>query len=286
MNKNHPKLALVIGSGGLKCAAAMGVMQVLEAEHIAIDMVVGCSGGSVFGAAIALGFSYEETRELCAQTWSNENISKKDLRSILKIIFPKRYGFDDKMGIFSDHVMSRNLEKAFGTKTTFTNTKIPFYCVATDFRTGTPVVISEGKVAKALRASSGIPVIFQPLDWDGQLLIDGGLSNPLPVDVAIQEGADIIIAVGFETPLLPSVSSAGNFARQLFNILVNQLLYKQYAFYNLAYHSEIIPIILDFEEDIGLNDIHQIPFIVEQGVKETHKHIPFLKKVLDPTQAV
>ncbi len=56
----------------------MGVMQVLEAEYIAVDRVVDCSGGSVFGAAIAPGFSYEESRELCAQTWSIENISKKD----------------------------------------------------------------------------------------------------------------------------------------------------------------------------------------------------------------
>jgi NTE family protein len=142
------------------------------------------------------------------------------------------------------------------------------------------VVISEGEVAKAIRISSGIPIIFKPVEWNGKLLIDGELSNPLPVDLAIQEGAEIIIAVGFETPLLPSVSSPGNFARQMFYILVNQLLYKQYAFYNLTHHSEIIPIVPEFKDDISISDVNSVPFIIEQGKKETLKQVEYLKQML------
>jgi len=280
MSKENSRLALVIGSGGLKCAAAIGVMQVLEEEHNSVDMVVGCSGGSVFGAAIALGFSAEKMVETRAQAWTSDVTKKLDFPSLLKFISPRIFGFDDEVAVFDDSVMAGNIARVFGPETTFADTKIPFYCVATDFHSGEPVVISEGGIARAVRISSGIPIIFKPVEWNGKLLIDGGLSNPLPVDVAIQEGADIIIAVGFETPLLPSVSSPGNYASQMFNILVNQLLYKKFAFYNLAYHSEIIPIIPEFSTSIKISDVNSVPFIIEQGRLETLRHIDHLKKIL------
>ncbi len=276
----QPRLAIVIGSGGLKCAAVIGVMQVLEQENIEVDIVVGCSGGAVFGAAIALGFSSEELAETCKQAWTSDVTRKLDLRSLRKIVAPRLGGFDDEIGIFDDGVMDGNIARAFGAETTFADTKIPFYCVATDFHTGKPVVLSKGRLAKAVRVSSGIPIVFRPVEWKGKLLIDGGLSNPLPVDVAIQEGADIIIAVGFETPLLPSVSSPTNYASQMFNILVNQLLYKKFAFYNLAYHSEIIAIVPEFKNNIKISDVKNIPFIIEQGKQETLKHLTYLRQML------
>jgi len=274
------RLGLVIGSGGLKCAAAIGVIQALEQENVALDIVVGCSGGAVFGGAIALGYSSDALVNILAQTWTKEITKKLDLASLAKIAFPGVFGFDDQIGIFDDRVMSANLARAVGAETTFSDTKIPFHAVATDFRTGEPVVISDGNLSKALRVSSGIPFLFRPVEWKDRLLIDGGLSNPLPVDVAIQEGAEIIIAVGFETPLVEPVSSPANFASQMFNILVNQLLYRKFAFYNLAYHSEIIAIVPHFEGTVHLKDVNAIPFIIEQGRKETLKHMDHLKRAL------
>jgi len=276
--EGQPSLALVIGSGGIKCAAAIGVMQVLETENIAVDMVVGCSGGAVYGAAIALGFSADQMIEASAQAWTSDITHRINFSSLLKIIFPKRFGFDDDIGIIDDRIMTGNIETMFGTKTTFADTRVPFYCVATDFHTGEPVVISEGKLAKAVRISSGIPIVFKPLEWEGKLLIDGGLSNPLPVDVAIKAGADLIIALGFEPPLEHSVNSPVNFASQMFSILENQLLAKKFAFYNLAYHSEIIAIVPEFKTKIRVNDVSKVPFIVDQGKRETEKHLQYLKQ--------
>lgn len=285
--KRKPRLGLVIGSGGLKCASAIGVMQVLEQENINLDLVIGCSGGAVFGAAIALGFSSEMLVEAQTKAWTSSITKKIDFRSLVKIALPSLAGFDDEIGIFDDGVMTQNLESVLGAGTTFADTKIPFYCVATDFKTGEPIVISKGKLAKAVRASSGIPVAFKPLELNGRLLIDGGLSNPLPVDVAIQEGADIIIAVGFETPMVQSVSSPALFAAQMFNILVNQLLYRKFAFYNLATHSEIITIVPHFEATIKVNEVNSVPFIIEQGRNEILKHVAHLRQALaveDTTQ--
>lgn len=276
----QPRLGLVIGSGGLKCAAAIGVMQVLEQENITVDMVVGCSGGSIFGAAIAMGFSSERIIEIFPHAWGRDSTEKFDFRSIAKIAMPRIAGFDNEIGILDDQGLMKGLVYTCGAETAITNTKIPFYCVATDFRTGEQVVMSQGNLVRAIRASAGIPVLFKPVEWEGKWLLDGGLSNPLPVDVAIQEGADIIIAVGFETPMIQPVSSPVSFAAQMFNILVNQLLSRKFAFYNLAYHSEIIAIIPHFDREIGLGDVDSIPFIIEQGRNETLKHIEYLKQVL------
>jgi len=277
---NQPQLALVIGSGGLKCAAALGVLQVLEEQNIPLDMVVGCSGGAVFGGLMALGYSAGEIAEVNDRMWATGTTQKLNFRSLVKIAFPKLARFDDEVGILDDHALSDGLVDVYGSEITFADTKIPFHCVATDFHTGEPVVMSDGNISRALRASAGIPVLFKPVERRGRWLIDGGLSNPLPIDVAIQEGADIIIAVGFETPLVESVSSPANFASQMFNILVNQLLYRKFAFYNLAYHSEIIAIVPHFERKIGLNDTKSTPFIIEQGRNETLKHLAQLKQAL------
>lgn len=284
MTARRPRLAMVIGSGGLKCAASIGVMQVLEQENIAVDLVVGCSGGTVFGVGIALGFSSEKMDEARKKGWTSDVTKKLDWRSLRKIVFPKLGGFDDYIGVFDDSVMYNNLASIVGAETTFADTKIPFYCVATDFNTGESVVLSEGKLADALRISSGIPIMFKPMEQDGKLLIDGGLSNPLPIDVAIQEGADVIVAVGFETALRPSVSSPGNFAAQMLYILINQLLYKKFAFYNLAYHSEIVAIFPDFKKEIQINDVDLVPHIIEQGRLEMLKNLDRLKQALSASE--
>ena len=152
--------------------------------------------------------------------------------------------------------------------------------MATDITNGESVVISEGRVVDAVRISSGIPLLFEAVEYEGRMLVDGGLSNPLPVDVAIKEGADIIIAVGFINPKLPNVSSPGNFINQMFTILINELLKLKMAFYSLAHHSEIILIIPEFKEDIQLTETNRIPEIVALGEEETKKHIDYIKRLI------
>jgi len=281
-NAGKKKVALVIGSGGIKCVAAIGIMKVLMENQIPVNMVVGCSGGSALGAAIALGASPKKLEETIDKLWITDITKKIHIPTLLKIISPNLYGFDDALGVFDDTVFSENFFKAYGPTTTFADTKIPFYCVTTDFHTGETVVISEGLVGEAVRISSSIPLLFKPVEWNGRLLFDGGLSNPLPVDVAIQEGADIIVAVGFEAPLRPTVASFGGFAGQMFDILINQLLSTQLGYYNLAYHSEIVVIVPEFLEPIRVNDISKFPFIIEQGEKEARKHIDYLNRLLLP----
>lgn len=274
------KVAIVIGSGGIKTAASIGVMQALEEEGVEVEMVVGCSGGAVFGAAIALGFSPEKMATVREQAWTADVTSKKNYRKIASAIAPRLLDFDETFSIFDDSIMLGNIARAFGEETTFADTVIPFFCVATDFYTGKPFVISKGPLAEAIRISSGIPLVFGARKWEDSLLIDGALSNPLPIDVAMSEGADVIIAIGFESSIEQNVTSFGHFASQMFNILINQLMTKKLAFFNLSHHSEIIMIMPKFEERIRVNDVHKVPEIIEKGKIEMQKQLDYLNKLL------
>jgi NTE family protein len=278
--KKKPKVALVIGSGGLKCAAALGIFEALEKENIGIDMVVGCSGGAIMGGFIVTGRSSTETIDLVNKMWDPKIVQQFRFKKILKLIFPKLLKFDETFGLTSDASMVNQYENAYGESTSFSDTKIPFYCVATDIRTGEAAVISEGRVADAVRMSSGFPILFEAIEHKNMFLLDGGLSNPLPVDVAIKEGANIIIAMGFENPKLPNVIGIGSFISQMFNILTNQLLSLKMAFYTHAHHSEIVVIIPEFDENISLTDVHKLPAIIEQGQIEAEKHIKYIKSLI------
>lgn len=275
-----PKVALVIGSGGIKCAAALGIFDKLEKENIDVDMVVGCSGGAIMGGFIATGHTSEETIQKTLRLWTPEIVTQFRISQGIKALFPKLLGFNERFGILSDHVMVKGYWECYGKETTFKDAKIPFYCIGTDITTGESVVISEGRIADAVRISSGIPLLFEAVEYNGKILVDGGLSNPLPVDVAIKEGADIIVAVGFQSPPLPNVSSPGNYISQMYSILSNELLALKMAFYGLAHHSEIVIVMPEFKEDYKLTDTHKIPEIVALGEKETEKHIKYLKRLL------
>jgi len=279
-NPRKPKVALVIGSGGLKCAAALGIFDALEKENIGIDMVVGCSGGAIIGGFIATGHSSEEATQKVLRLWTPENVTQIRLNKLIRVLFPKLLGFNERFGLTSDRVMRESYWECYGKETTFQDAKIPFFCVATDISSGEPVVISEGSIVDAVRISSGVPVLFEAVEYKGKILVDGGISNPLPVDVAIKEGADIIVAVGFKIPKLPDVSSPGNFIGQMFAILKNELLSLRMAFYGLAHHSEIVLVIPEFESEYKLTDTHKIPEIIAYGERETEKHIGYIKRLI------
>lgn len=103
--------------------------------------------------------------------------------------------------------------------------------------------LSEGRVRDAVRASIAIPYIWKPWQIGGRWLLDGCVSDPLPVDVAIRESADGILAMGFESPYPKAIRSATRYAFQVNSVYTNNLLRANYAFHNLAHHAEIIPVL-------------------------------------------
>ena len=277
--KSKSRVALVIGSGSVKCAAALGLMKVLARENIQVDMVVGCSGGAIYAALIALGWSVERATEATLKMWTSDVTAKRNSRALLQVALPRLFKFDETFGLIDDRLINRLFKEGFA-GATFAQTQIPLYVVATDLYNGEQVVMSDGLIADAVRASISIPYIFPPYKVNGRYLIDGFQSDPLPVGVAIKEGADIIIALGFESPYQERITSLMRYNFQVSSITSNNLLKTNYAFHNLAHHSEIIPILPEFEYRIKLFDTDKIPYVIEQGERAAEKQLRYIKELL------
>ena len=276
--KNN-RVAVVIGSGSVKCAAALGLLKVLDREGIAIDLIVGCSGGSLYAALIALGHTAAAAEEMTRRLWTRELTKRRNYRSFLSAVFPQIFGFSEQFGLVNDALIVERLHTAFG-DSVFENARIPLFLTATDFHTGEQAVFSQGSIVDAIRASIAIPYVFRPWKIGDHLYVDGFLSDPMPVGVAIKHGANIIVTMGFESPYQPRATSVLRFAFQLSSIMSNNLLRANYAFHNLAHHTEILPIIPQFSERIHLFDTDKIPYVIEEGERAAEQQLPYLRRLL------
>jgi NTE family protein len=277
-NQGKRRLAVVIGSGTLLCAASLGMWQVFQEEGIEISMAVGCSGGSFYAGVIALGYDLQTARELSFDMWTS-NIFDGYVFN-LRAALSGEMRFTEHSGLVDDRATMERLQRLFADRT-FEQTRVPLYIVSTDLYSGESVVHSSGRIGDAVRASIAIPQIFSPWQIDGQWLVDGAVSNPLPVDVAIKEGAEIIAAMGFELPTRRRMHSYTAVAAHFNSLYMNNILKSRYAFYNAVHHAEIIPILPEFDHPVGIFDIDQIPYIIEAGVQAARSQVPYLRRLLN-----
>ncbi|HSM70755.1 MAG TPA: patatin-like phospholipase family protein [Anaerolineales bacterium] len=271
------RVSLVIGSGGIKCAAAAGLWRVLKSENIEVDSVVGCSGGSMYAALIANHVSEKDMEEWSRTLWTSDIM--RGYTENLKASKDGSLRFNEQSGLVDDSVLNKKLQDIYG-DWNFSDLKMPFKVVATDLLTGEKVTLSNGSVFDAIRASVAIPIIFPPWEVDGRLLIDGAASDPLPIDVAIQDGADIIIAMGFQLDYRTRFRSMTAVQEQLNSIYINNILNSTYAFYNLAHHAEIFPVIPEFEGTVSMFDVDKISEVIDRGEQAVRKQIPHIKRLL------
>jgi NTE family protein len=178
--KRQPKIGLALGSGSARGLAHLGVIRALQEAGIKVDYVAGTSIGALVGAVYAAGSidSLESTFQ---------KFDWKKMVSFFDVIFPKS-------GLI-DGAKVRDLVRVLVRTEVVESLPIPFCAVATDIQSGEEVVISQGDLIEAVRASIAVPGIFTPVRSNGLLLVDGGLVNPVPVSVARAMGADIVIAV-------------------------------------------------------------------------------------------
>ena len=177
---NRPRIGLVLGGGAARGFAHVGVIRALEQEKIPIDLIVGTSVGSLIGALYA-----HETNSFELE-WTAFSLERDDLLDYALLSATMGPIKGDRLEAFvNKKVPVANIESL----------KIPFAAVATDLNRGTRVVLDRGPLARAIRASCAIPGVFQPVEHQGRLLVDGGTLDNLPVSVARAKGADIVIAV-------------------------------------------------------------------------------------------
>lgn len=201
--KAAPKVALALGGGAVRGFAHVGVIKTLEAHGIVPDMVVGTSAGSVVGALYAAGYGGFDLQKVAF-------LLEQD--SVGDFALPDR-GFvkgEQLQNFINRYVQQRPLEKL----------NKPFAAVATDLQSGEMMVFRNGNSGMAVRASSSVPGVFQPVKIGGREYVDGGLVSPVPVKAARAMGADIVIAVDISSkPKHAKVKDTLDILLQTFNIM-------------------------------------------------------------------
>ncbi len=212
------KVCLVLSGGGARGAAHIGILKVFERERVPIDFIVGTSFGAIVGGLYSLGYSASEIEQIIfRQDWSSlfsdaperrfaPLAAQKSLRYMGQVSFQ---GWSPELpaGLYGGQKLTEALDRltteriaAFGYD--FDRLPTPFRAIATNLLDGRAYIFKKGTMTDALRASIAIPMLFTPLEKDGMLLVDGGLADNLPTDVARSMGADIVIASDVTSPLL------------------------------------------------------------------------------------
>jgi NTE family protein len=259
------KVGLVLGSGGARGLAHVGVIKTLLKHKIPIDLIVGSSVGAFIGGMFASSGKIDELEKMVME------VTHKD---IAKVLFDPTWGG----GLVKGEKTLEFFKKLFSDKK-FEDLIMPFFAVATDLYTAKQVVISEGDVATAVRASISVPLIYSPVMYAGHLLVDGGVSCPVPVEIAKENGAEVVIAVN-----LDGVYFSGHDNKDFSSSSTVDVLKDSYFAlrYNLA-NKEVKEADIVIEPEMKY--IEDFDFVggkaaVEAGERATEKQMARVKKLL------
>jgi NTE family protein len=213
----RPKIGLVLSGGGAKGFAHIGVLKVIEQAGIKIDYIGGTSMGAVVGGLYAIGYSATQIDSIFKVTNFDELIKdfiprssknfyekRNDEMYAFALPFNKfKIGIPEALskGMYNYNTLS-SLTRSVRYQRDFKQFKTPFLCVATNIETGEAVILDKGNLAHAMTASSAFPSLFSPVEFDGNLLIDGGVVDNYPIEAVRKMGADIIIGVDVQDGLL------------------------------------------------------------------------------------
>ena len=236
---SRPRIGLVLSGGGARGAAHIGVLKVLEENRVPVDAIAGTSMGAVVGGLYASGLSAADIeRVMTSVDWQDafrDRPARKDLNFRRKledqtylVKFPlglKGRRFRLPRGLVQGQKLTqilRGLTVPVAEIQDFDDLAIPFRAIATDIVTGDRVVIDHGDLTTAMRASLSAPGVFAPVDFEGRMLVDGGLTSNLPIDVAREMGVDVLIVVDCGFPLLErnKLDSVATVSNQMLAILI------------------------------------------------------------------
>ncbi|MGC9365091.1 MAG: patatin-like phospholipase family protein [Fidelibacterota bacterium] len=232
----RPKIGLVLSGGGAMGFAHIGVLKMLDSLQIPVDYIAGTSMGGIAGALYAIGYTGREIEQIANSVDWQRTFTDRAPREMLPYFQKQdaeKYQFELGIKDFlplgpGGVIVGQNIMLLlsrlvfdYADVNDFDSLQIPFRCVAVDLITGNEVVLGEGSLAKAMRATMAVPSIFSPVEWGDSLLVDGGLLNNLPVDVARGMGAGVVIAsiVGNPNKEVQEIRSTIDVLTQSFNIL-------------------------------------------------------------------
>jgi NTE family protein len=261
-----PKVALVLGTGGIKAMASLALFEFLEEQKIPVDLMVGCSGGALACATIGMGLRPAEIRDLGMQRLQKSLFTKLNYRSLLSIFNSRLGTFDKTSGVINPREWQNALREFFGDKK-LEQLRPRTLLQTTDVDTGEGVVLTKGPVADAVYASCAFFPAFPPIKIDGRYLGDGIYSAPVPVMEAIKRNMDVIIALDFKEKVRAEPKGFFScFYRHIDNTM--RTLTRSQMFLSIElHHHEIVIVEVNFEHTINPWDVHELPAIIEAGKK-------------------
>ena len=294
----RPKVGLVLSGGGARGAAHIGVLKVLEELRVPVDLVVGTSMGSIVGASFATGMTVAEmeqaikrinTEALFADAAPRaDRTMRQKADDFVPYVIPELAIGADGIALPKGLVTGVALEGQLralvqvGAARNFDELPIPFRAIATDIGSGEMVVLKEGSVVAAIRASMSVPGAMAPITIGRRQLVDGGLVRNLPVDVARAMGAQVVIAVNLGTPLLKpeQITSVLSVSEQMINILTEQNVSRSLR--------ELTPrdiLIVPELGDFSAADFDDLPKAVPIGEAAARKQADRLRELSLPPEA-
>ncbi len=251
-----PKVALVMGGGGARGLAHAGVIQVFSEEQLPVDIIVGTSVGALIGSLYAADVPVDTIVDMAQNMNWNKLISFKF----------------SPVGLYSTKKMEEFVNNYIGNKR-FDELKIPFACVAVDIRNGEKVILKEGPVAPAVRASATMPGLFQPVEYRHRLLMDGGVVDNIPADVARLMGADIIIVIDVTAQTgIAKTNNALLILSQVIYIRGNFLSEEQLKLADLVISPDI--------KNIVVSELNRGAECVDAGIVAARARVRQIKKVI------
>ena len=292
LSHQRPKIGLVLSGGGALGLAHIGTLKMLDKNQVPVDFIVGTSIGGIIAALYSMGYNGKEIQEMTEyMDWHYYlfDTPKRSLQPFIQKKLSGKYQFDLVSDNFipspaSGLIFGQKLSLFFSSLTIpyeqlhdFDQLPIPFRCVSVDLITGNEVVLKDGSLSMAMRATMSIPSVFSPVKWNDCLLVDGGLLNNLPVEVAKNMGADIVIAVDLKKPLLErkELESAFNILQQ--SIKIVEL---KHSSINVEQADFVINPDLRAYTMFDFLFVDKLKGIIEAGDKAAKKSWPELKNIL------
>jgi NTE family protein len=286
-----PKLGLALAGGGAKAAASLGVLKVMEREGIPVSFLAGTSMGAGVGGLFAAGYSPDEIERIfLANDWNNVFTDKPPRafltqqqkeaggRHLLEFTVVEG-GFTAPTGLTGGQRLmnllgAKTLAASFEADLNFDKLPVPFRAIATDIETGDTVVLGGGLLHEAMRASMAIPLVFQPVEINGRLLVDGGLVNNLPVDVVRDMGATVVFAVDASAKLEKKerLTSLIEIMSQSISLQVRRESERQAALADL--------VITPDTSDYSFTDFPAVSDIIKKGEEAARDAVPRIREIM------
>lgn len=265
--ERRPKIGLVLSGGGARGFSHIGVLRVFEEHKIPIDIIVGTSVGAIIGSLYVNGVPLEKIEYMSVDMgW--DKLTDVSSRSIIDLLISEKLLSTDRMESYlNSYLADKN----------FHELKKKFACVATDLVSGEKIIFTEGNVARAVRASATLPGVFEPVNFRHRLLVDGGLVDNIPVDVAKNLGADIVIVLTARSDF------SRNNVSNVFGVLI-QSIYIQGTLLESESLKKADVVIMPDVKDVRAIDFSKAQECINAGILEANKKIDGLKRyIIDRT---